>query len=99
MADFAGQVRHANREIDEQADGTTFPTNEVLPRSPPLGEYVVLGIFDDSGIQEEEVLIYIGGHGFSQQLVKERRRLFKLPILRDIKAFELYKVSFSIPIS
>lgn len=60
---------------------------------PPKGRYVVLGIFDDSGILMDEVIVYMEGQAISRQLVEERRKLFSLPILRDIKAFKLYKVS------
>ena len=69
------------------------PKEFKTPCSPPLGRYVVVGIFEDSGTLLEEVIIYTGGHSISKQLVRERRRLFSLPILRDIKAFELYKAS------
>ncbi|KIM96221.1 hypothetical protein OIDMADRAFT_33596 [Oidiodendron maius Zn] len=58
---------------------------------PPKGPYIVLGIFDESGILMDEVIVYMEGEAMSRQLVKERRRLFSLPILRDIKAFKLYK--------
>ena len=60
---------------------------------PPKGCYVVLGIFDESGILMDEVIMYMEGRAISRQLVEERRKLFRLPILRDIKAFKLYKVS------
>ena len=62
---------------------------EVLP---PPGMHLVLGIFDDSGILLDEVILYTGGPSITKQLVKARRGLFSLPILRDIKAFGLYKV-------
>lgn len=67
-------------------------TSAELP--PPKGLYVVVGIFSDSGALLEEVIVYTGGQSLSRSLVLERRRLFSLPILRDIKAFGLYKVSF-----
>ena len=69
------------------------PKEFETPSSPPPGPHVVMGIFEDSGTLREEVVIYIGGHSMSKQLVRERRGLFSLPILRDIKAFELYKAS------
>jgi hypothetical protein len=62
------------------------------PISPPIGRHVVLGIFDESGALLDEVILYAGGPSISKQLVKARRHLFSLPILRDIKSFELYKV-------
>jgi hypothetical protein len=64
--------------------------DEAIP--PPPGMHLVLGIFDDSGIMLDEVILYTGGPSITKQLVKARRGLFSLPILRDIKAFELYKV-------
>ena len=67
-------------------------TRAKLP--PPKGLYVVVGIFNDSGALLHEVIVYTNGQSFYKQLVLERRRLFSLPILRDIKAFGLYKVSF-----
>ena len=72
-----------------------YKTPKIFQRalSPPKGRYVVLGIFDDSGILMDEVIVYMEGQAISRQLVEERRRLFSLPILRDIKAFKLYKVS------
>ncbi|KAN0092397.1 hypothetical protein V8E51_018244 [Hyaloscypha variabilis] len=66
---------------------TCFPD----PISPPIGRHVVLGIFDESGALLDEVILYAGGPSISKQLVKARRQLFSLPILRDIKSFELYK--------
>jgi len=62
------------------------------PIAPPKGRHVVLGIFDESGALLDEVILYAGGPSISKQLVKARRHLFSLPILRDIKSFELYKV-------
>lgn len=66
-------------------------TSAKLP--PPKGLYVVVGIFNDSGALLHEGIVYSRGHSLSSGLVLERRRLFILPILRDIKAFGLYKVS------
>lgn len=63
------------------------------PILPPKGPFIVLGIFNESGILMDEVIVYIGREAMSRQLVEERRKLFSLPILRDIKAFKLYKVS------
>jgi hypothetical protein len=59
---------------------------------PPSKPYVVLGVFDDSGRLLQEVIVYIGGRSRSRHLVHGRRRLFKLPILRDIRRFGLYRV-------
>lgn len=63
------------------------------PILPPKGPFIVLGIFDESGTLMDEVIVYMKGEAMSRQLVEERRKLFSLPILRDIKAFKLYKVS------
>jgi hypothetical protein len=98
-ADRPARIQHTDAEMDPQPaeSQATVPVVEQLPRPPPPGEYVVFGIFDDSATLQEEVIVYVGGHEMSEQLVKERRRLFSLPILRDIKAFELYKASCSTP--
>ena len=61
------------------------------PQLPPTEEYVVLGIFGDHGNLLEEQVIYIG-RARSKHLYLGKRRLFQLPILREIIGFGLYKV-------
>lgn len=69
------------------------PIEKSAELPPPKGLYVVVGIFNDSGALLQEVIVYTGGQSLSRSLVLERRHLFTLPILRDFKAFGLYKVS------
>lgn len=64
----------------------------IEPQLPPKGEYVVLGIFGTNERLLEEVLVYIGGSVRSKHLYRGTRHIFKLPILRDIVSFGLYKV-------
>jgi len=64
---------------------------------PPEQEYVVLGIFDSDKRLCEEVVVYIGSPTKSYHLYHGQRHLFKLPWLRDIKSFGLYKVQFKGP--
>ena len=68
------------------------PITTMAKSPPPKGLYVVVGMFNDSGALLQEAIVYTSGQSFPRQLVRERRRLFPLPILRDIKAFKLYKV-------
>lgn len=67
------------------------PISTSIKLPPPKGLYVVVGIFNDSGALLQEVIVYTGGQSLSKQLVLERRDLFGLPILRDVKAFGLYE--------
>jgi len=89
LAGFHIRLKHLTRPPPSyHMKQTCFPD----PISPPIGRHVVLGIFDESGALLDEVILYAGGPSISKQLVKARRQLFSLPILRDIKSFELYKV-------
>ena len=63
---------------------------------PPKQAYVVLGIFGDHDRLLEEVLVYIGGPARSRHLYSGMRRLFQLPILREITSFGLYKVKYDV---
>jgi hypothetical protein len=61
---------------------------------PPKQEYVVLGIFGDHERLLKEVVVYVGGPARSKHLYRGTRRLFLVPILREITSFGLYKVRY-----
>ena len=77
---------------DYLAMSKEVPITAESAQPPPRKAHVVLGIFTENGRLWDEVLIYIGGRARSKHLVHGRRGLFKMPILRDIQRFGLYKV-------
>jgi len=66
------------------------------PELPPCEEYVVLGIFGSKGNLLHEEVIYIG-KSRSKHLYRGLRRLFRVPIFREITSFGLYKVCHTSP--
>jgi hypothetical protein len=65
-------------------------TNE--PQPPPRQWCVVLGIFGDQERLLEEVMVYIDGPAKSKHLYSGTRRLFRVPVLREMTSFWLHKV-------
>jgi hypothetical protein len=65
-------------------------TNE--PQPLPKQQYVVLGIFGDHERLLDEVIVHIDGPAKSKHLYSGTRRLFRVPVLREMTSFWLHKV-------
>ena len=89
MAHAATQHRHVDCQIG--APPNILFTNEVLPYLPPPDRVCGSRNVSDAGALRDEVIVYIGALEMYRWLVSEGRRLFDLPILSNIKAFDSYK--------
>jgi hypothetical protein len=88
------QGKHESRLADPLGVYGELPIEFDEVVKPPRQEYVVLGIFGDNGRLFPEVIVYIGGPARSKHLYRGLRRLFEVPILRDVTSFGLYKVYY-----
>lgn len=69
-----------------------LPIETNKPQPLPKQQYVVLGIFGDQERLLEEVMVYIDRPAKSTHLYSGTRHLFRVPILREMMRFGLYKV-------
>jgi hypothetical protein len=95
IAKFPMQAERMANPIDNEDPRWVYgelQTETIEPQPPPEGEYVVLGIFGTNERLLKEVVIYIGGRVRSKHLYRGTGHIFKLPILREIASFGLYKV-------
>jgi hypothetical protein len=76
-------LRNVNAEL---------PIETNKPQLSPRQQCVVLGIFRDHERLLEEVIVYIDGPAKSKHLYCGTKRLFRVPIWREMMSFGLEKV-------